>query len=78
LIYAEKVGHGFFYSAAPPLDNSRYRFANVALAATGEVGLLGNARSMFSPSAPIEAISLQGRLDLVANSDSSFLFAPPS
>jgi hypothetical protein len=36
------------------------------------------ALSMFSPSAPIEAISLQGQLDLVANSDSSFLLAPPS
>jgi hypothetical protein len=31
-----------FYSAAPPLDNSRYRFENVASAATGKVGLLGN------------------------------------
>jgi hypothetical protein len=31
-----------FYSAAPPLDNSRYRFESVALAATNEVGLLGN------------------------------------
>jgi hypothetical protein len=30
-----------FYSAAPPLDNSRYRFETVALAATGEVGLRG-------------------------------------
>jgi hypothetical protein len=29
-----------------------------------------------STSAPIEAISLQGQLDLVANSDSSFLLAP--
>jgi hypothetical protein len=33
---------------------------------------------MFGSSAPIEAISLQGQLDLVANSDSSFLLAPPS
>jgi hypothetical protein len=43
LIYAGKVDHGFFYSAAPPLENSGYRFENVALAATGEVGLFGNA-----------------------------------
>jgi hypothetical protein len=36
------------------------------------------APSMFGPPAPIEAISLQGQLDLVANSDSSFLFVPTS
>ena len=58
LIHAEKVDHGFSYSAAPPLENSRYRFENVALAATGEVGSLGN--ELLGPSTPIEAISLQG------------------
>src|ERR1700730_2440975 len=53
-----------------------------------ERGLGGNRRSWliwqrvapsrFGPSAPIEAVSLQGQLDLVANSDSSLLLTPPS
>src|SRR2546421_10980472 len=41
-VSAQVTPAGHFYSAAAPLDNCRSRFENVALAATGEVGLIGN------------------------------------